>query len=217
MSNRTRKVALIIALLSMLAASAFANATVINGTTVAGNQLTITGTGFSATPLLVTFNGQKLTVVSDTASRIVAAMSTIPAPGTYRLVVKAGSGSATAYASVAATPSIVAQVTLTDQTGPIPATVLVTPQSSGVFRLSGIQYGSVGCDSEPPADVAVSWTDLRGPETVQAEFNEQTGSSSPGLSVIVEDIAGAPLSYQIPAGNINCTPYNFFMTVEQLQ
>ena len=41
-------------------------ATVINSTTVAGNQLTITGTGFTATPLTVTLNASKLAIISNT-------------------------------------------------------------------------------------------------------------------------------------------------------
>jgi len=65
----------------------------VNSTVVSGSQLTITGTGFTGT-LMVLLNAQKLTIVSSTSTQIVATLNSIPIPGAYRLIVKSGTASA---------------------------------------------------------------------------------------------------------------------------
>jgi len=94
--------------------AAAASANTINSTTVSGNQLTITGTGFSGTPLTVIFNGKSIPIVSSSATQIVATLNLIPVPGSYRLVVRAGTTSTFAYVTAPAIPAIVAQVALTE-------------------------------------------------------------------------------------------------------
>jgi hypothetical protein len=76
------------------------SAMTINNTTIGANQITINGSGFTGTPLSVTFNGASLSIVSSSASQIVATVNPLPATGTYRLVVKAGSASSTIYVNV---------------------------------------------------------------------------------------------------------------------
>lgn len=124
-----------------------------------------------------------------------------------------------ANSSIAAprAPVIVAQVALSDQTGAIPVSTLVTPRSSGLFRVSGSVIGLAGCNSTAPAEVALIWTDDRGAEQGQLFNPGVLESSAYGLSSVVRVIAGTPLSYEIPSGDVNCTPYDLFLTVEQLQ
>ena len=85
---------------AMLIPAIAAASVVINSTNVAGSELTISGTGFSGTPLSVTFNGVAISIVSSSSTQIVAALNTVPAPGSYRVGVKAGKAAASAYAAV---------------------------------------------------------------------------------------------------------------------
>jgi len=96
--TRLRKTIFFFAFFFVLSASTFA--VVVNSAKVAGNQLTITGTGFSGIPLVVTFNGKGISVVSSTSTQIVATLNPAPTPGSYRLVVKAGTASTSSYVSV---------------------------------------------------------------------------------------------------------------------
>jgi hypothetical protein len=205
----------VIAVALLLLATPSWAAPVINSTTVAGNQLTISGTGLSGTPLTVRLNGTTLTIVSSSATQIVANLGKLPAPGTYRLVVRAGTPSTVAYVGISAAPNIVAQVAFVNQTG-IPLTTLVTPQSSGLFRISGALVGPPGC-SPPMYGLHFSWTDDTGSDQGYLLLANDTpiGNVYP-LSFIVRDMAGAPLSYEVFSSQVLC-PYNLFFTVEQLQ
>ena len=60
---------------------AVALASTINSATISGNQLTITGTGFSGKPLTVIFNGHGIPIDSSSATKIVATLNPVPAPG----------------------------------------------------------------------------------------------------------------------------------------
>lgn len=73
-----------------------ASATTINSVTFSKSTVTINGVGFNGAPT-ATLAGQKLAIVSSTPTQIVATMSTVPDPGSYRLVVKAGKATAFAY------------------------------------------------------------------------------------------------------------------------
>ena len=73
-----------------------ASATTIYGVTFVNSTVNITGVGFNGT-LTVTLNGQKLTIVSSTSTRIVATIPTVLDSGSYRLVVKVGTASTFAY------------------------------------------------------------------------------------------------------------------------
>jgi hypothetical protein len=202
----------VFALLLMFAAPAFA--TVINGTIVAGNQLTINGTGFSGTPLTVTCNGKNLAVVSNTATTIVATLNPLPAPGTYRLVVKAGTASANGYVAISAAPNIVAQLALTNQTASIQGTI-ITPTQNGLYRFSVAMLG-IG-NNCGPGGVGVGWSDDgggRGANSTGGGAYEQNGIVS--WYAIARANAGSPLSYATNYSG-SCTSYELYITVEQLQ
>ncbi len=94
-----------------------ASAATINSTTVLGNQVTIGGTGFIGT-LSVMLNNQRLTIVSSTTTQIVANMNPVFAAGAYRLVVKAGSTSATSSVTIPASSIVVAQCLQYTSSGP---------------------------------------------------------------------------------------------------
>jgi len=214
MTIRTGAIALTIWLLT----AATVSASTINGTTLSGKQLTITGTGFSETPLTVTFNGKKIPVVSNTAIQIVATLKSIPAPGSYRLVVMSGTASTFSYVAISASPNIVAQVALKNQTANIPLTTLLTPQATGLYRVSG--YMDCSGDTLNVAEFELSWTGPAGNATLGSlgAVSNCTGNSPTTWSYTVLDTKGSPLSYEV-AGAISFPPfsYDIFFTVEQLQ
>jgi hypothetical protein len=196
-----------------------ASAPLVNGTTVSGNQLTILGTGFATTPLTVSLKGVNLSVVSSTATKIIATLNPVPPPGTYRLVVKAGNASTSAYVGIPS-PGTVAQVSLTNQNGPIPLTTLVTPQANAVFRVSIDWIELPPCSGPGPGSIlTLYYTDERGSENLPPPLTTlpTPGQGEGNSSVIVRDLSGMPLSYEIETGNLPCTPYDLFLTVEQLQ
>jgi hypothetical protein len=137
------------------------SATTINSATISGTQLTITGSGFSGT-LAVIFNGKTIPIVSSSSTKIVATLNPVPAPGSYQLVVKAGTASTSAYVAITAAPTIVAKLALLDQTAAIPLTTLFTPTRTGLYRISA--YGAMTVVSPNSASWAVylGWTDDSG-------------------------------------------------------
>jgi len=214
MKMRTCTIALTILLLT----AATVSASTINGTTLSGKQLTITGTGFSDTALTVTFDGKKISVVSNTATRIVATLPSIPAPGSYRLVVMSGTASTFSYVAVSASPNIVAQVALTNQTANIPLTTLLTPHAIGLYRISG--YMDCSGDTLNVAEFELSWTDPTGNANLGSlgAASNCTSGTPTTWSYTVLDTKGSPLSYEV-AGAMSFPPfsYDISFTVEQLQ
>ncbi|MGA8153029.1 MAG: IPT/TIG domain-containing protein [Terriglobales bacterium] len=214
MTMRTSAIALTILLLT----AATVSASTINGTTLSGKKLTITGTGFSGTPLTVTFNGKEIPVVSNTATQIVATLKSIPVPGSYRLVVMSGTASTFSYLAISASPNIVAQVALKKQTANIPLTTLLTPQATGLYRVSG--YMDCSGDTLNVAEFKLSWTDPTGNANLGTlgAVSNCTSNSPTTWSYTVLDTKGSPLSYEV-AGAISFPPfsYDIFFTVEQLQ
>jgi len=219
-----------------------AAAVVVNGTTVSGNQVTITGTGF-ATPLTVTLNGTKLAVVSNTPTQIIATMNPVPAPGTYRLVVKAGTPSTTTYVAISAASNIVARVSLVGQTALVSPTTILTPTVDSLYRISVylVQPFPVAASCSGNACGFVQplfqWTDDGGtqitiPNTGGIALGATCpqppgpgsycapslgGSALPGFRFLVRANADTPIIYST-TGNIGSgVSYDFFMTVEQLQ
>jgi hypothetical protein len=128
--------AVVVLLLAALPALAHAAAAAISGTGVAGKQIAIIGTGFSATPLSVTLDGHRLPILSNTQTLIVAALDPMPDPGTYRIVVKAGTESVVGSVTTSSDPNLVEQLHLTSQTTPIPETTLLVPPTNGLYRIS---------------------------------------------------------------------------------
>jgi len=214
MKTRTCAVALTILLLT----AATVSASTINGTTLSGRQLTITGIGFSETPLTVTFDGNQIPVVSSTATQIVATLKSIPAPGSYQLVVTSGTASTSSYVAISASPNIVAQVALTNQTANIPLTTLWTPQANRLYRVSG--YMDCSGDALNVAEFELSWTGPTGNANLGTlgAVSNCGGNSATTWSYTVLDTKGSPLSYEV-AGAITFPPfsYDIFFSVEQLQ
>jgi hypothetical protein len=214
-------------MLLLTLATAFANATVINSTSVSGNRLKISGTGFSGTPT-VTFNGTKLSIDNSTETQIVATLNPVPSPGTYRLVVKASASSAVSYVEISKIPKVVAQLSLTGQSAPIPERTLLTPRSNGLYRVSAYLTSvfEVGVDSG--VYILVNWTDDSGvgqcPDFVDwpcLAVDPTMNSDQPGTPAMaqrvfmVRAVAGKPITYSVVAGP--SVVYGLFMTVEQLQ
>lgn len=73
-----------------------ASAATINGVTFVKSTITINGVGFNGV-VTATLSGQKLAIVSSAPTQIVATIPTVPDPGSYRLVVKAGNATTFAY------------------------------------------------------------------------------------------------------------------------
>jgi hypothetical protein len=207
-----------IARIVLLLTAATVSASTINGTTLVGKQLTITGTGFSETPLTVTFDGKQIPVVSNTATSIVATLKPIPAPGSYRLVVTSGTASTFSYVAISASANVVAQVALTNQTTNIPLTTLLTPQTTGLYRVSGY----MGCSGNAlnAAEFELSWTGPAGSANLSTlgAVSNCAGDGATTWNYTVADTKGSPLSYEV-GGAITFPPfsYNIFFTVERLE
>lgn len=197
-------------LVVMLMTVSSATAITINSATVSLKQVTITGVGFTGTTA-VTLGGQKLTVVSATSTQIVATMSSLPPSGSYRLVVKVGTASSFAYVQV---PAVVAQVALQNQTGAIPPTNLLTVSKSGLFRISLYETGQ--CNNTYPFATQFQWNDDMGQHVEMFPINS-FDDGVVGNTVLVRVNGGSSVSYSVPASQVNCTPYELYMTVEQLQ
>ena len=122
-----------------------------------------------------------------------------------------------AYVAISAAPNIVAQVSFVNQTSGIPLTTLVTPQSSGLFRISGTVEGPSACVAAIYG-VYLYWTDDTGSDQ---GYIVTPSSAAMGnlylLSAVVRDLNGAPLSNEVFSYNVECSPYSLFFTVEQLQ
>jgi len=224
----------VLAALYLLLASSAA-AIVINGTTVSGSRLTITGTGLSGTPLTVSLNGKQLTVVSDTATQIVATINLLPPPGTYRLFVKVGTPSATTYITLS---NIVASVSLTDQTALIPETTLLTPTANALYRISFYMVQQLpqnpSCGNCGDLEANFQWTDDGGTHLMPSSTYPSTGiqlwnpcsggvcqpsledGATPGLTFLARVNAGTPLTYSVTGTIESGVSYDVFVTVEQL-
>ncbi len=214
------RTALVIFCLAVLL-SAVASASTINSTTISGTQLTITGTGFSGTPLTVKFNGTSIPVISSSATQIVATLDPVPPPGSYRLTVKAGKPSAFSYVAITSTPTIVAQVALTNQSATILPTTILSPQSSGVYRISenALSRDQNCVNDSSLLTTALTWADDVRPRSVFSAPTLPGGALFMNWvfswTVIIKASAGTPITYEID--QVNCKPYDLFITVEQLQ
>jgi hypothetical protein len=203
------------ALLFIALTTSIASAITINSTTVSGNQLTIGGAGFNG-QLGVSLNGQKLTIVSNTSSQIVATMNPVPGPGSYRLVVKAGNNSTFAYVTLISSATIVAQINLVNETDTIQLTPILTPLTDSLYRVS-VNMLSNGGPCNFPGDFELSWTDDGGPRTTTSSTTAYEQGGIFMWTAVVRAKAGFPLSYYIGVNNPPCNSYNAYATVEQVQ
>ena len=112
-------------------------------------------------------------------------------------------------------PIIVAQLTLTNQTGPIPQTTIFTPTQSGVYRVSAyIASTSPGQDDAFSAtlvytdDVALEYAALN---------NGSSGyyATSSGFTTF-RAIANNPVSFYTQGSTPQGTTYCVYITIERL-
>jgi hypothetical protein len=119
-------------------------------------------------------------------------------------------------------PRIVAKIHLTGQTAPIPTTTVWTPKKSGLFRFSGVMVVTAASSQNGNWGTTIGFTPLRGGPTslLWIEINSQVvGGGVSAYPLTVWDIAGQPLTYEVPvvSGNPQGSKYELFFTVEQLQ
>jgi hypothetical protein len=223
-------------------ASSAALGMTINSAVAVGPQLTITGTGFSGKPLSVTFNGSEIVVNSHTATQIVSTINPLPAAGTYRVVVKAGTASDTIYVTLS---NVVAKVSLLNQSASIPLTTLWTPALDGVYRVSiyMVQVPPFAPVGECCGDVFLyfQWTDDAGMQAQSGNGSQSTAAylnlleggcgdplgacpdlqvptGSPGAVFILQVKGETPIQYTTVYQSTQTGPayYDLFMTVEQI-
>lgn len=200
--------------LLVLCSTASANAITINSIAVSGNQLTIGGVGFNGI-LTVTLDGQKLNISSSAPTQIVATVDPIPAPGSYRLVVKAGGASTSAYVALPSSPAVVATLALFNQTAGIPITTLFTPSTNGLYRFTLYMAITAACNTTGDWTLSLSWNDFGGIQYLALDQGcAPTGeriTTAPG-SVL----AGQPITYTVLANNVTSGDYEVLLTVERL-
>jgi len=212
--NKTLSNAVLVTFITLCVLTSSAFATAINGITVSGNQMTIGGVGFNGT-LTVTLDGQKLTVDNSTPTQIVATMNPVPAPGSYRLLVKAGTASTFAYVTVPSAPAVVATVALFNQTANTPTTTLYTPTADGLYRLTAY----IACKGGTTGSwfATLTWNDYVATQAFGVSSGCGTGNESTPMSEPAEMQAGQPLTYNVKADEPGLTgAYFVFITVEQL-
>jgi hypothetical protein len=124
-------------------------------------------------------------------------------------------------------PMIVAQRSLTGQTGDIPTTTLLTPRKSGLFRIS--LYGiPTATDGDSRFDVYFTYSDDAGPEpyylhdywfgAYQTGCNVSTQPYGPFdcyYSAVLRAVAKVPIQFTVTT--YGTLTYDLFMTMEQLQ
>lgn len=128
-------------------------------------------------------------------------------------------GLSASSAAQGGSPTIVAQVSLTDQTSQIPLTELVTPTNDAIYRVSA--YIQVPSFNPRGGDwcVSLGWTDNVGPKKQTTKVSERDSTLWTSATILARDLSGKPLSYSVIShcGNPPTGPYNLFLVVEQLQ
>src|SRR6266446_10086734 len=100
-----------------------------------------------------------------------------------------------AHAQCAAFPCVVASVSLNDQSQAISSTPVFTPTADGVFRISLYLSTSAGTNKRAYWSTYVGWTDAHG--TKQDPFTSALQNSASGANIVVQDVGGQPLLYQV--------------------
>jgi hypothetical protein len=122
-----------------------------------------------------------------------------------------------AQAQCAAFPCVVASVSLFDQTQSISNVPLYTPATNGIFRLSFYITSTPARNDTFSWGIGFGWTDSL-KKRQNPLSSTRTGFYGMQPVLIVQDIAGQPLTYNLHAdGNVEPSTYNLFITVEQLQ
>lgn len=201
-------------LLFFVLAAIAASACTINSVSLSGTQLTVGGTGFSLTPLSLSFNGKNVSVASSSSTKIVGTLSAAPTTGSYRVGLKCDTESTTSYVTIPA-PNVVATVAMFSQSNAIGTTSLFTPSTTGLYRIT--LYIRVSATTLSEYTPAVTWNDEAGSE----EFQTSAGGTM-GLEAVAERpvrfVAGQAVSYNvnISAGIGTPPTYEFAIAIEQV-
>ncbi len=122
--------------------------------------------------------------------------------------------------AAAQSPTIVAQVSLTNQAAPIPKTTLVTPSADALYRVTAYFVVTKTNRSGTLWHLTLGWEGDGGTKATDVTIASNPNEGYPtwvSWTVSPGDKAGFPLTYQVgPTGTI-ANPYNLFITVEQLQ
>jgi|SRR5580700_1734987 hypothetical protein len=117
-------------------------------------------------------------------------------------------------------PVIAANVSIVNQTGQIPPTVLLTPTGNSLYRVS-VYFSVLTPGSQNGGNlwcVNITWTDDGQKRTKTAQVNTSTVGNYTTLVIPVRAIANQPLSYSlVGCDGIAPEPYDLLITVEQLQ
>jgi hypothetical protein len=123
-----------------------------------------------------------------------------------------------AHAQCVAFPCVVASVSLTNQSKPIPATSIYTPPVSGLFRISAYLSLARSHTQNQYWDVLLRWTDDNGMMQAASGHTTERSSNAFMATAVVQDLGGEPIRYKTtPGGEARGQSYNLFITVEQLQ
>jgi hypothetical protein len=191
-----------------------ASACTMNSISVSGTKLTVGGTGFSSTPLSLTFNGKSVSISSSSSTQIVGTLSAMPTTGSYRVGLKCDTASTSGSVTIPA-PNVVETLALFDQSISINTTPFWTPSKTGLYRIT--MYIREYATSLAEYTLAVTWEDQAGTELFQANV----GDTFP-LEAFAERparfVAGQPVSYSASIGAGLGTPpqYEFVIVIEQL-
>jgi hypothetical protein len=118
---------------------------------------------------------------------------------------------------------IVKQIVLTNQTAYIPPTVLVTPTSDALYRITAYLevLSKVGPLRGDFYYLNIGWTDASpaGGAKKTIAVSDYTAPLRNQMAVIASDIVGKPLMYSVTDGFSMPpqAPFNVYITVEQLQ
>ena len=134
------------------------------------------------------------------------------------LAVNTGGATTKNLVSAPLVPRIVAQVSLTGQTGPIPQTTIFTPTKSGLFRISAVLASTTPGAGEPYT--------LKFEYTDDVTLYEYIYLLCPGSGYVANvctggpnstfrAVAGTPVNFYVLGDGPGVT-YNVFITIEQL-
>lgn len=191
-----------------------ASACTINSVSVSGTKLTIGGSGFSSTPLSLTFNGKTVSIASSSSTKIVGTLSAVPSAGAYRVGLTCDTASTSSYVTIPA-PNVVETFALFNQTAGINSTKLFTPSTTGLYRIT--LYIRETATSLSEYTLALTWNDLQGSQQFQATMGDTLGEEAFAQQP-ARFVAGNPVSYDVGVtGGLGTPPeYEFVIAIEQL-
>lgn len=140
-------------------------------------------------------------------------------PGSYRLVVQAGTSSTSSYVATSGPPNVLATLALTHLTGTILPTPIVTLATNGVYRVTATALSEdTQCLQTYVISAALDWTDSTGPRSVFSTASISGAMYEDNLlswSVNLNAAAGTKITYEVD--QVFCQPYDLSITVEQVQ